>query len=198
MKPAIPAALALAGAALFTCIAARAEPIALGIPSCPAAIPPAAIAAAPGAYADWTREQIAARPDGAQLSDRDAYRAQVTTLYQQELTAYNGQALKLAGDLQILNGFRAEFDRAKASLGSLTAGAIARGVAPIDPSSGGGTLTDADPISPIQNSPVQLGNQDLWALENTVQIDRAALRRSCDSLSKEWQVLNRLSAPLAH
>ncbi|MEJ0069756.1 MAG: hypothetical protein WDO24_14640 [Pseudomonadota bacterium] len=94
--------------------------------------------------ADWTQEQINAQPQGEQTRDREAYKRQVTALYQQHLGVYTGQAQKFASDKQLLEQFKAGFQGAKLAVAQEASHEIANGVEPVDRNNGVATLTNPE------------------------------------------------------
>lgn len=189
-------ALALAGAVLFAAAPAGAQTAASPISPCAGettqTFTPPVERGAQDNPADWTQAQINAQPDGEQRRDSDAYRRQVTALYQQHLTTYTGQAQKFADDKQLLEQFRAGFQGAKLAVAQQANTNIANGYEPVDPNNGVATLTNPERQSPVSNSPVEIGNRDLTTLATNVSADRAAMTQSCEKLVEDRQILDRI------
>lgn len=161
-------------------------------PPCPAASRPISGASPPGGPADSPRAQSNARPHGDETRDRDAYGNDVRGFYAEHLTAYAAQLRRFATDAGLLEEFKSRLQEAKRQVARSAADYIASGYAPIDPSTGAGTLTNADPLSPTDSTPVEIGNRDLASLADNVAIDRAALRESCETLGQDRQILDRI------
>ena len=147
---------------------------------------------AQGDPADWTQEQTNAQPQGEARRDSDAYRRQVTALYQQHLAVYTGQAQKFADDKQLLEQFKVGFQGAKLAVAQDANAKIARGYEPVDANNGVATLTNPERQSSVSRSPVEHGNRDIESLATNVAADRAAMTQSCQMLVEDRQILDRI------
>jgi hypothetical protein len=192
------AVLALAGAVLFVAAPAGAQTSpAQGTPCAGETARTFATPGDSGAQgdpADWTQEQTNAQPQGEQRRDSDAYRRQVTALYQQHLAIYTGQAQKFAADKQLLEQFKVGFQGAKLAVAQDANTKIARGYEPVDANNGIATLTNPERQSSVSHSPVEVGNRDLEALGTNVAADRAAMTLSCQMLVEDRQILDRIGS----